>query len=176
MRKQAFALMLVNKSKVAIYICHLKCKLVSEMNKGVNVALGNWWWEREMWEGDGIGISEMQVLKCVRLTGGQKHKSRGESSQKRSLRICKSITLKECTLGQQPRLFPPPALTHNPQPSPPAFESKWCNIPFLTHLCTSPCRLSFDSLSVKQLKASGDSSSRAWAALTASHTASEIFL
>lgn len=145
--------------------CGLGQLVMREGNVG-----GGWNW------GQSFRISEMQVLQCVRFTGGQKHKSRGESSQKRSLRICKSITLKECTLGQQPHLFPPPALTHNPQPSHTAFESKWCNIPFLTHLCTSPRSLGFDSLSVKQLKASGDSSSCAWAALTASHTASEIFL
>lgn len=33
MSKQTFALTLVNKCQVAIYICHLKCKLVSEMDK-----------------------------------------------------------------------------------------------------------------------------------------------
>lgn len=33
MRKQTFALTWVNKCQVAIYIGHLKCKLVSEMDK-----------------------------------------------------------------------------------------------------------------------------------------------
>lgn len=115
------------------------------------------------------------MLRVVRFIGGQKRRS-GEEIRKgqRPLKICDLIIEEEGAQDEQARPLSSPVSTHNPHPGHTMLASKQCNIPFLPLLTTLGC-LRSDSLSVKQLKASGDSSFCLWTALTGSYIEPEIF-